>query len=145
WLFIGPVRMALLVAIRREWTLEETADVRDVAPSAPTRRPAVPTAPQPGEPGFSGGSACSDTPPEAAPRTTAGNSEGDATATRLLHAQVQDLRLAAGLFSKPVATGNCSASGPDRFTRLKGNTLGGVKRGAFCTFCTFFIFESQSG
>src|SRR5690606_41634340 len=49
-------------------------------------------------------------------------------ATRLLHAQVQDFRLAAGLFSKPVATGNCSASGPDRFTRLKGNTLGGVKR-----------------
>nr|WP_301116697.1 AI-2E family transporter [Pusillimonas sp. (ex Stolz et al. 2005)] len=73
-LFIGPVLMALLVAIWREWTLEESDDVPDVAPSAPTRNPVVPLAPQPGEPDFNGGSAYSENPLEAGHRKTAGNS-----------------------------------------------------------------------
>lgn len=48
-LFIGPVLMALLVAIWREWTLEESADVPDLGAPHIVSEPVVPVVPQASE------------------------------------------------------------------------------------------------
>jgi len=72
-LFIGPVLMALLVAIWREWTLEESESVPEIPPSAASG-PVVPLAPEPGGTGLSEASAYSESTLEAIQRRTAGHS-----------------------------------------------------------------------